>query len=182
SGCEQTLPGGPGSCGLIMVKRTKLTPVPVPAFGATGLRRWLSAAPKVPVAAATKLGPSVEVSTRKSLVAAVSSSPQVFPGSMANSEMFTACGSLTVTNFGTATPPASKSLVLPQPLPSDWSMAPVGPQPKAVKSGPLNAVTVPPPPSDAQSRRRLKFCVVVRAAMVMVTSAASKPGLEAETL
>jgi hypothetical protein len=89
---------------------------------------------------------------------------------------------LTVTNFGTATSPVSESVVLPQPLPSDWSMARSGPQPNSVKSGPLNAATVPPPPSAAQSRRSWKSCVVVRAAMLMVTSEASKPGFEAPTL
>jgi hypothetical protein len=52
---------------------------------------------------------------------------------MAISLTLTGTGSLMTTNFGVATP-ATKSLVLFQPTPSDWSMTCRGPQPKALKS------------------------------------------------
>src|SRR5205814_1855537 len=142
-GPGQSCVGLPGSCGLIMVKRTSVTPSPVPAAGVTAFSRCRSATPKLPLAATVKVVPSFEVSMRKSLVEALPPSPQVLPGSTANWETFTAAGSFTVTNFGTAVPLASKSVVEPQPLPSDWSIARSGPQPKSLKSGPLKATTLP---------------------------------------
>src|SRR5436305_12671410 len=175
----QIVAGSPGSCGLIMVNRTKLTPA-VPAVGITVFSRCRSAGPKVPLAASVKVVPSTEVSTFQSFVEALPPSPQVLPGSIAIAAMFTARGSFTVTNFGSGAA-GFGSDVLPQPLPSDWSIALDGPQPNPVKSGPLNAATVPPPASAAQSRRNCQSRLFGCEPTLIVATCRSYPALRAFT-
>src|SRR6266576_3915993 len=99
-------------------------------------------------------------------MAALGESPPVFDGSTPNVEMSIASGSWTTMNLGVFAvgwPVGLRSDVEPHPTPCDWSIALIGPQPNAVKSGPLNAVTLPPLSAEAQSRTSWKLCVVAPA-------------------
>src|SRR5689334_24095756 len=95
-------PGIWKTCGLIMVKRTNLTPAVAPALGVTVFTLPRSAGVNWPCAATLNVFPSVEVSILKSPVAALGESPHVFDGSTPKVEMSMAAGSWTTMNFGVA--------------------------------------------------------------------------------
>src|SRR4051794_13752755 len=109
---------------------------PVPA---TALIRWLLAGPKLPVATWVKLWPSLETSILKPEVEAESASPQVAPGS--TPKPWTSTGTFIAIVIALAPPGPFVELgdVLPQPVPSDESIAPAGPHPLGDRFGPLNA-------------------------------------------
>ena len=180
-------PGIWKTCGLIMVKRTNRTPVAEPPFGVTVFSLPRSSGVNWPSAATWNVLPSADVSIRKSPVAALGESPHVFDGSTPKVEMSMAAGSLTTMNLGVfadGLPSGPRSDVEPQPTPCCWSIALIGPQPKAVKSGPLKAATLAPLSADAQSRTSRKLCRVAPAlcaAIVCVITARSYPFANATT-
>ena len=106
------------------------------------------------VATSLKVVPSVDTAIATAPVEALRPSPQVAEGSIRNAVMSIGCGRWIVMCLGTNTfvgSPASLPVVLPQPVPWLRSIAPPGPQPKGVKSGPLKSATVAPPDAAAQS-------------------------------
>src|SRR5437899_2863443 len=127
------------------------------------------------MAAMLNVTPSVDVSSLKSPVEALPASPQVFAGLIWTSVMFTRIGSLMVAAFGCVPGFGLSGEMLPQPVPCDWSIRPVGPHPNAVKSGGVKAEMVPPPADAAQSRRSFQLTVFVRDATEMVCTTGSNP-------
>ena len=124
------------------------------------------------------------VCTRSLRVEALSSSPQVAPGSTANAVTSTGRGSLTVADFAPPGLVGSSGLmaVLPQPEASEMSNAPLGPQPNELRSGGLAWITWPPVATSAQSRCRLKSRVWLAAVTVtLVTVSGWWPDAEATT-
>src|SRR3954451_2535168 len=97
--------------------------------------RWLLPAPKLPLATGVKGVPSLDTSIRKPAVDAESPSPQVAPGSTPKPLTSTGPFNAIVIDFVPPGPWVELGDVLPQPAPSDESIAPVGPQPLPDRSG-----------------------------------------------
>src|SRR3954454_24835850 len=128
--------------------------------------------------------PSGDVWIVKPPVDALPPSPHVAVGSTANVDTSTACGSSMTMCLGTKTLVASP-LLLPvvEPQPVAWlpSIAPFGPQPMSLRSGPLKSVMAAPPDLAAQSRRIEKSLVVPPAATVTDDRTGSKPGARTDS-
>src|SRR5262245_16361144 len=141
------------------------------------------ATPNAPSAASVHVVPLVDVSRRKSFGDPLRGSPHGFDGSIAIPDTLTATGSLITISFGTIgwlLFPAA-FVIEPHPLPRDWSIIPVGPQPKPVKSGGVKLVTAPPPDSAAQSRRSDQSSVLSPWPIVTVLTDRSYPGAVEKT-
>src|SRR3954462_2169591 len=121
--------------------------------------------------------PSVDTSTRRSFVAALGPSPQVFVGLTATAVTSTACGSRSVAGGGEPGcwfggkpgAPGVVELYADQPEPWLRSIAPSTPQPNGPETSSFVAVTALPAAVDAQSFCRAPSAVTV-APSVTVTA------------